>query len=303
MRKISNVLTKYEMKARKYVIKGKATLIETEKGRFAIKEKNRSTNQKILNYLDSRNFNYYPKVFIDDDDYEITEYLEESEMPIEQKMLDMIDLLSLLHNKTTHYKEVDEDDYKVIYEDIRNNIAYLTDYYNDMISIIETRVFMSPSEYLFARNVSKIYGAIYYCQKELETWYKIVKEKRKQRLVVLHNNLELDHFIRNKNSYFISWDKAKIGLPIFDLYKLYKNHGLDFDFTELLKRYEQSYPLLKEERLLLFILITLPDKIEFEDSNYHMCQVVSDFIDTLYKTESLISPYYAKEGQQAEKQK
>ena len=32
-------------------------------------------------------------------------------MPEEQKMIDMINLVSLLHSKTTFYKEVDEDDY------------------------------------------------------------------------------------------------------------------------------------------------------------------------------------------------
>jgi len=291
MKRVFDVLHQYEIKPKKYMIKGKTTLIETEEGRFVLKERNRSSNHKILQYLDSRNFDYYPKIKVKDDDYEIMEYIEDAKIPREQKVTDMIDLVSLLHNKTTHYKEVDEDDYKIIFEDIKNNIAYLTEYYNDMISIIETKVFMSPSEYLFARNVTKIFSALQYCDMKLDQWYEVVKEKRKQRVVVLHNNLSLDHFLRNKSSYLISWDKSKVGIPIFDLYKLYKRHGLEFEFGELLRQYESHYPLLKEERLLLFILISLPDKIEFSSSEYKMCQVVSDFIDSLYKTESIILPY------------
>ena len=296
MRQIFNVLERYQIKPKKYVMKGKATLIETSEGRFAIKEKNRSENGKILQYLNSRNFDYYPKVKIEDDSYEIREYIEDINMPRDQKIADLIDLVSLLHNKTTYYKEVDEDDYKIIFEDIKNNIAYLTEYYNDIISIIETKVFMSPSEYLFARNVSKIYSCLHYCDVELDHWYDLMKEKRKQRVVVLHNNLSLDHFLRNQSSYLISWEKAKIGIPIFDLYKLYKRHGLEFEFGELLKQYERNYPLQKEERMLFFILISLPDKIEFTASEYKMCHIVSDFIDSLYKTEQLISPYYAEQG-------
>ena len=47
MRQIFNVLERYQIKPKKYVMKGKATLIETSEGRFAIKEKNRSVNGKI----------------------------------------------------------------------------------------------------------------------------------------------------------------------------------------------------------------------------------------------------------------
>ena len=73
---------------------------------------------------------------------------------------------------------------------------------------------------------------------------------------------------------------------------------MDYDFGELLKSYESSYPLLKEERMLFFILIALPDKIEFTSQEYEMCIKVSRLIDSLYKSEMLISPYYAKQAEQ-----
>ena len=300
MRKISDFLKGKGLKPLRYEIRGKVMIIETDEGKFVIKEKNRQTNNDpIFSYLDSRNFNYYPKIITtDNDDYEMTEYIDEVEMPKEQKMVDLIDLVSLLHNKTTHYKEIDEEDYKKIYEDIDNNIKYLSSYYNDIMTIIESKVFMSPAEYLFARNVSKIYGALNFCQGELEKWKNIMETKKKQRFVVLHNNLDIDHFIRNKNSYLISWDKAKIDLPIFDLYKLYKRHGLDYDFEEILKHYEHSYPLLEEERKLLFILISLPDKIEFNKREYEMCKIISHQIDMLYKTEKIMSPHYTKDREE-----
>lgn len=295
MQKVNEILKKYDLRPHRYVKYGKATLVDTDEGKFVIKEKNRD-NDFIYRYLKSRSFNYYPRILNEqDDEYEITEYIEEIETPEEQKIIDMIDLMSLLHNKTTHYKEVDVADYKKIYEDIDNNINYLNGYYNDIISIIESKVYMSPSEYLLARNITRIFASLNYSKYELKKWYELVGEKRKQRLVVLHNNLDLSHFIRNNNSYLINWSKSRIDIPIFDLYKLYKRHVLDFDFEELLKHYERNYPLLEEERKLFFILIALPNKIEFNKSEFEMCDLISKEIDAIIKTENLISPYHFKE--------
>lgn len=294
MREISNILKKYDLRAYKYEKNGKAIVTDTNNGRYVIKLKNRN-NDNIYDYLNSRSFNYYPhRLNSDNDNYEITEYIEQIDMPSEQKLLDMIDLVTLLHNKTTYYKEVTEDDYKKIYEDIKNNIEYLKSYYNDIITVIDSKIYMSPSEYLIARNITKIFSALYFCEKNIEDWYKMVEDKDKQRVVVLHNNLSLDHFLRSKNAYLINWDKSKIDIPIFDLYKLYKRHALDYDFEVLLKHYESKYPLLEDERNLFFILISLPPKIEFIDNEFEMCKNISHEIDLLYKTEKLISPYYSK---------
>lgn len=304
MREFRKILNKYDLKPYRYKKYNTASLVETNDGKFFIKNRHRDNKEDIFRYLEARSFIYYPQIITDkDDDYTITRYEEEIEMPLEQKMSDMVDLVTLLHNKTTHYKEVDEADYKKIYEDISNNIEYLNSYYVDMITVIESKVYMSPAEYLLARNISKVFSALNYCKHEISNWLELVKDKRKQRFVVLHNNLDIDHFIRNKNSFLISWDKAKIDLPIFDLYKLYLKHGLDYDFESVLKQYERSYPLFEEERKLLFILITLPKKIEFNHPEYKMCKKISEQIDILYKTELVLSPYYSKNKEKEQEYK
>ena len=295
MKQINEILKKYNLKPHRYINNGKVTIVDTEMGRFAIKKNLK--NKKIFTYLKSRSFNYYPKNINDEEEeYEITEYLEDIDYPNEQKMLDLINLVTLLHNKTTHYKEIDFDDYKQIYEDVKNNIEYLTSYYNDLITFIDTHIFMSPSEYMLARNISRIFNALNFCNYEIDNWYDLVKEKTKQRVVVLHNNLDLSHFIKNENSYLLSWDKAKIGIPIFDLYILYKHHGLDYNFEDILKHYEQSYPLQKDERKLLFVLIALPPKLDFSKNVYQMTSEITKMMDLLYKTEKLISPYYTEQS-------
>ncbi len=295
MRKYNALFEKYSIVPTKYEFYKNVTIVNTDNKKYVIKEKNREDKYPIFNYLNSRNFDYYPKILSDmDDEYEITEYIEQVDMPIEQKMSDMVDLVALLHSKTTHYEEVDEEEYKEIYEDINNNIAYLYSYYTDLIAVAENSIYMSPSQYMLALNISKILGALNFCKDEIDKWYKLVKEKRKQRLVVLHNNLDLTHFIKNKGSYLISWNKAKIDIPIFDLYKLYRRHSLNYEFSEIFKRYEHSYPLLEEEKKLFFILISLPDKLEFGSSEYQTCSDISNIIETLARTENFISPYYSK---------
>lgn len=293
MQKINEILKKYNIKPHRYEKNGKVIIVSDEVNKYVIKKNQR--NQEIFEYLRNRSFDYYPKILNNSNDsYEISEYIYDDYIPDEQKMLDLIKLVSLLHNKTTHYKEVDFADYKTIYETLSNNIEYLYSYYNDIITLIETKVYMSPSEYLLARNISKIFGSLNFSKQELEKWYKLVENKTKQRVVVLHNNLDLSHFRSNTKNYLLSWDKAKLGIPIFDLYILYKRHGLDFNFEEILKYYESSYKLQEDEKILFFILIALPDKIEFDGTLYEQTKKIGKFLDLSYKTESLISPYYTK---------
>lgn len=295
MKRISETLKKYDIKPHRYAKNGNVTIVDTEMGSFVIKKNNR--NKEVFNYLKSRSFDYFPKSINDiEEEFEIVEYVDSIDYPNEQKIMDLINLVGLLHNKTTYYKEVDFDDYKKIYEDIKNNIEYLSSYYTDLIITIDTHVYMSPWEYLLARNISKIYAALNFCKGEIESWYQLVKDKTKQRTVVLHNNLDLSHFLKKDKSYLISWGKSKIGIPIFDLYILYKRHALDYDFSEILKSYENNYPLQEDERKLLFILITLPPNLELDKTEYEMTKYISKQIDILYKTEKIISPYYSKQN-------
>ena len=150
---------------------------------------------------------------------------------------------------------------------------------------------MSPSEYLLARNISFIFKSIEIGKGYVESWLTSITGLNKMRVSVVHNNLNLSHFIRNDKAYLISWAKSKIDIPIFDLYNLYNSHFSDLDFLELLKRYESVYPLKKYELELLFILITMPDKIEFNDTEYNMCKKISNEIDRLYKSNELIEEY------------
>lgn len=280
MNKINELLRNLSIKPIQYEKMGKATIITTKDNKYVVKK----NIHPIYDYLNQRTFQYYPKTRVEGE-YEISEYVEEIAIPEEQKITDLISLVALLHAKTTHYKVVEEYGYQDIYDTIKGNIEYLKKDYDDKMDFAESQIFMSPSLYLLARHITTLYNALYYCQNELEKWYEKVKDLKKIRLVILHNHLSLEHF---RNNQLISWNKAKIGPPIFDLYTLYKNTYYQFPWEELFKQYLTSYPLKEEEKELFYILISLPEPISFSKSEYENVSSVQNCLEYLDKTSLFI---------------
>ena len=279
----------------RYTIKGKATILETTSGDFLIKEKNKDLNE-LYNYLISRGFDNFPKL-IDSSrrDLNVFEYIDTINMPKEQMCDDIIDLIASLHNKTSYFKEVSEDKFKSIYEDIKSNISFLKNYYDTMYEIGFSEEFMSPATYLFMRNFYKINAALDFCDREINEWYELIKGESKIRVSVVHNNLSIEHFLKGNKEVLISWDNYLIDTPIIDIVKLYKNEYLNMNFSEVLERYFYKFPLLPYEQKLLFVLITMPPEIKMSNDEFNKCKNISKVIDYVFKTEDLIRPYYAEE--------
>ena len=292
MNNLRSFLNKNDLEIKRLTIKNKTKILDTNRGTLVFKNKDNNINlTNTFNYLESRAFNNYAKRVFENNNYDVYEYINGYNEPNEQKILDLINLLTILHYKTTFYKEVDIDYFKEIYENTINKIEYIYNYYTDIISLIETSIYMSPVEYLITRNISKIYESLNYSKENINKWYELVKNKRRIRVVNIHNNLSLEHYIKGNKPYLISWEKSKIDNPIYDLYNLYLNHYLDFDFSELFLNYESKYPLLKEERILLFSLMTIPWKFDFDDTEYNLCKNARKLFDYLYKTEKLVTEY------------
>lgn len=287
MKQYKNILNRNNIVPSKYTIKGKTIIVDSELGKFTLKK---ITNNNIYKYLHSRKYDYFPRVIDELDNIMLFEYIDDVDYDEAEKALDLVHYLALLHSKTSYYKEIDLDEYKNLYEEIKNKIEYIYNYYLDVINIIESKVYMSPSEYLVARNISEVFSCIFYCKRSIDEWYELVKDKKRKRVVTLHNNVNTDHILKNGDTYLISWDKSKVDIPIYDFVNFYNNRALDFDFEALLKEYENIYPLLEEEKKLLFILVALPNKILICDNEYDMVKQVRKILDKIYKTEFLLTP-------------
>ena len=288
---LREVLAKYDIPINKITILSNAKIVDDK---IVVKERKNDDIDKTYSYLKSRSFDYFPEPIAMLDKYELYPYIDSGYEHKEQKAMDLMYLLSLLHSKTTFYREVDIDRNKEIYENIVNDLDYLNNYYSDLITSIEKEVYMAPSSYLIARNINIIFESIYYSRNMIESWYKKIENNKNERVVNIHNNITLDHYIKSEKPYLISWNKSRIDSPIYDLLSFYKNHYLELDFDDLFNYYESSYPLKEEEKLLLFSYMSIPDKIELENDEYRMCIKINKMIDYLYKTSNLIMNYQKK---------
>jgi len=293
---MNNYIQKIEEKYKpyRYTIKGSTIHFFSTLGNFVAKPKTKDITE-LFKYLESRSFTNIPKIVEDDGNYIIYEYLDAPVMPHEQKILDLILVVSKLHNKTAYFKEVTEDKYKQIYEDIKGNIAYLKEYYSTLYDKFFLDVYSSPSAYYFLTNYSIIANDLDFCLNQLDDWFTLVKDIMRQRVCLLHNHLSLDHFIKGLDSSLISWDNYIFDTPVLDIVTLYKNEYLHCDFSVVLSEYLRNFKLSSDEEKLLFILISLPNKVEVYDNEFtNTCSFV-DLIDYIYRTEKLIRPYYTEQ--------
>ena len=253
--------------------------------------KNKSNNNvsELFKYLDSRSFNSYPEILDEDQNTYKMKYLNNSDYYEITKGVELIKTVSELHYKTIFFKDVSKNKYRTIYNKISDNIEYLKKYYNSLIEKIENEVYMSPSHYLIARNYSSIDSSLNYAEKELKKWFNIVQNKTKERVCIIHNNLSLKHFIKDGGNYLISWDKHMVDTPILDLYIFYKKEGYKLDFNYLLNIYNENLELLKEEKMLLNILISIPPKIEELDDEYINCININNTLDYIYSGINIVS--------------
>ena len=275
----------------KITISGKSTIVDTDSGKYVVKDKNKDLKE-LFNYLDSRSFNNYPNIIDEYDNSYVYEYLDEVKIPLNQKSIDMAKLLAKLHYKTSYYKTLVKDDIKEVYENILNNILYFENYYNKLFNLAFNEEYMRPSYYLLIRNESKINALILFLKEELEKWYKKAIEIDKQRVVYCHNNLSIEHYKSLDKGYFISWDNYKVDSPVLDLINLYHNDFNKYDYGEFLSTYLKDFSLLPEEKRLLFIVISLPKVTYFTDNDMDNTINIGKFIDYINKTERIIRPYY-----------
>ena len=256
-------------------------IVDTNIGKLVVS--NNKNNNYIYEYLKTRSFNFYPEVIINDK-YLVTRYIKGKEIPREQKINDLIDLVGLLHSKTSYYKNI-TNEYMKIYEDLVNNYNYLYNYYQNIINEIDSTIFLSPSKYLLARNITLIFDSLNIGRNYLEEWKEKIENLDKMRVSLINNNLFINNYKFDDKPYITNWNKAKIDIPIYDIYNF--NNNEEIDIVEVLKRYEKKYPLKQVEKELLIILLFMPNKIDFNDSEYNTCIKIKKNINRLLKVHKL----------------
>ena len=181
MNDLRSILKELGIKPKSYEKQNKTTIIDSDKGKYVIKRNTNNTD--IYNYLNTRSFYKIPKYYnLKNNNYDISLYINDTNVPEIQKIEDLIIILSELHYKTSYYRENDLDEIKENYETIKENLFNLLKYYNDLNDYLDRQIFLSPSEYLLIRNISLIYFMINYTLNSIEGWYQQISENKRFRV-------------------------------------------------------------------------------------------------------------------------
>jgi len=267
---------------------GNVRIITTDNGKFIYK-KNKKKNRNVYNYLISKNFSYFPKVYSDiDSDIEISEYIDDIVLDNSIKLEDLFNLVTLLHSKTVHYRTVDLDVVKKIYEDYKDRFEYLYSYYVNIEKMIEEEIYMSPSNYYFILNISKLFTVLEFGNKMLEDWYQHITNQKTLRFVLAHHNLSYDHLLKNTNSYLISWDLADFDFISSDLVSIFKNNYKEIEIETILNLYNSKYQLRDYEYELFMANICLLKQINFNSLESKKIVDVINMNDYVFKIYSYI---------------
>ena len=286
---MNKFIDEYDIRINKYEEINNVKIIDTDEGKFVLKKKIEGDN-KLYDYLDNKQFNYYleHKTL---DDYNMFPYIDEITIPNEEKAIDLVYLLSILHNKTLYYKNIVVDDVKKQYEELNKRIDDTNRYYFQMQDMIEQEIDMSPEEYLLIRNVSLIYSSLTFAKEKLKEWYDYKIEQKKERIVLLHNRPSLSHLLINDKKSLISWDHYKRDIPIYDFLYFYKKNYEQLEMSSLFDIYNSKFPYTRDEFLLFLVLLSIPKKVVFTLHHYNNTVEVQHIINYLDITRDFILKY------------
>lgn len=286
---INDIIKDNDLRVNNISYRGNCQVLDTNKGKFVLKKK-KNNIKDIYEYLNRKKYyNYVPLVNNYDDPYEIYPFIEEKNTFNSSKAVDMIYALSMLHIKTTTYEEINLDEIKELYERTLAKIDYLYKYYLDLQDYIEANVYMAPAEYLLIRNISMVYNLLSFSKTKIDEWYREKERLKKERNVLLINNLKLEQFLEGEQNYFVNWSKAKRGIVIYDFLDFFKKNYLELDMKSLYDIYQSKYPFSTDEENLFLALLAIPDKIIFDDNNYINTIKVKNLVIYLNKVGQFIS--------------
>ncbi len=271
-----------------------AKLIEEDNNYYILKPR-KIEIEDIYSNLISRNFNNFLSPIEINNSYEKYEFINELNSSDDDRSNDIVYLMSLLHNKTTSFNEVNENELKTRFEEIIKILDETYEYYSNLQNIIEEEIYMSPAEQLLMNNISKIYYLLNISRKNIEDYYEIISNKKVERKSIIHGNLKMNHILESKEKYLISWNNSKKEIPVYDLVKFYKNEYEKIELSSLYENYKSKYKLNEEEENLFISLISIPNIIKLDKTNYIDCININGLVDYVDKTIAFISKQNQKD--------
>ncbi len=184
-------------------------------------------SQKFSNFI-MPEFTVYKQLFTNFDNqiYYLLPYLDDIDYPTEKKLIDYIDLLYKLHQKTTIRKRFNKTQFNRLYKKKLKQLErqfQLLDYY---IVECENKEYKSVFDWTYAvkyYEIMYIKNIVLKLQTQID---ELVENIDKYDYCIIHNNPSIDHFVvTNELNYLISFDYSTISFKVHDYIKLFIDYS------------------------------------------------------------------------------
>ena len=263
-------------------------IIDNGKEKICIKEiKDKNIIDKY-DYLKSKDFHEYPDTILENN-YEKRKYIDEIKVTKEDKVNELLNTIIMLHTKTTYYVNISLESIKEVYEKQINELNEIKNYYEQLFDNNVLNVFQKPSILYLIKNYSLIVTSLDKSKYCIDNWYKIIKNKKNKRVVMLHNNLKLSNFILGKEKYLINWYNSIHDYQVKDLESLFKNNYEYLDMKNSFIVYNRRYLLFEEEKYFLYSNLLKINKITLNHNDLINTKNVFDMINYLTKVNEFLN--------------
>ena len=266
------------IKINKIINKGNYYIIYNDFNKYLLKKKN---NLKLVKYnlplIKSSN------------EYEIYKYYDD----IYNKK-DKLNKIILLLNSIQLESIIDKNiDYEKIYNDLNNNINSLMNYYLKLQDELECILYPRFDYLLLIENISMFYKILSKAKEINEYWYSINDNIRSSLCL---NNISMNNFIVNDQTYIIDSSSITEDLIINDYIKIYRDN---YDIFDL---FNDNFKLNEKELFLFLTYISIPNKIVLFDNVCDNVKIIKEELNYVRKTLNLVLEKY-KENEKADKNK
>lgn len=244
---IENVEKYYNIKINQVTPVNETLMVKTKKNeKFILKRIKNKEIVEIYHYLLAQKFTHFimPELTIhnqlfmvyNQQYYYLIRYFDDIDYPIEKKLIDYIDLLQKLHNKTVIRKNFNKSQFNRLYKRKLKRLdkqfqlldLYIVECENKKYkSIFDWTYMVKYNEIMFIKNIM------------INLDEKIASLLEKIDIYdycIIHNNPSIDHFIvTNEKNYLISFDHSTIGFKVHDYIKLFIDYSeYDVDWMNLI---------------------------------------------------------------------
>lgn len=168
----------------------------------------------------------------DNDAYYLTRFYEDIDYPLDKKLMDYIDLLHKLHQKTIIKKHFDKDQFNRLYKKKLKRLESRFQLLDLFIIECENKKYRSIFDWTYLtryNDIMYIKNVLVKLQSQIDT---LLEELKLYDYCIIHNNPSIDHFVvTNEHNYLISFDYSTIGLKVHDYVKLfidYSEYNIDW---------------------------------------------------------------------------